>query len=222
MEVWVIPVLSAIIGATLALIGKELIEWYKRPRLEIDFEERGNEKPYIVDQNDFIAAAMGDLKGVYRIKHLRLRIRNKGKKAALNCEAKIEISHSPHKNYSVDAKILHWARRHELLYTKGLNISNPAMDIEKMYSTVDINRNDWEYLEVLRMHYWYLASQGMPQDLSSQLISASVEAIALQFSPDTEYSIKISVFSQNAKPVSRSFNIKWDGTVHGFNSTIVL
>ena len=44
---WGIPIISAFLGATIALIGREFIEWNKRPRLEIDFEDQFNEKPYI-------------------------------------------------------------------------------------------------------------------------------------------------------------------------------
>ncbi|MFC2066959.1 hypothetical protein ACFLUO_07960 [Chloroflexota bacterium] len=219
---WGLPFITAIGGAVLTLVARELLDWYKRPKLEINFEEREGVKHHIADVNDFIKAAIGGSGEVYRIKYLRFKVNNKGRRAAFNCEAKLEITSTDrHPAYS-DSKILHWARRHDLLHTTGLDISNPIQDIEKIYSPVNLNRNDFELLEVLKMHYHYSGNKGIPPDLRSQLTSASVEAIALTFTQDVEYTLKVSVYSHNANPASKSFRIKWDGTVVGFNSQIVL
>jgi len=223
MENWVISLLSAFGGAVAALIGRELIEWFKRPRLEIDFEERGREKPYIIDVNDYVAAAKGDSRGTYRIKHLRLKVQNKGKQAALNCEAKLSLASDSKNGQPADAKIIHWSRRDYLLYTKGFEVGNPITDSEKAYAPIDISRNDIEYIEVLRIPYWHtsLPNGEMPKNITPELESASVRAIGLVFHPNTEYQLKVTVYSKNASPVSKTFNFKWDGTLEGFNSEVI-
>ncbi len=224
MPQWVVNILSAFGGAIVALVGKEMVDWWKQPRLEIDLKAKEKSNPYITDNNDFVNAAKGDSRETYRIKYLRLKVKNIGRRAALNCSAKIEITHAGKTRIYSDSKILHWSRHHELIYTKGLDVGSPVIntpqDIEKIYSPVDINSKDFELLEVLRMRYHYSGS--VSPDLPSELTSASVDAIALIFQKDVEYSIKVSVFSYNAKPVSKSFRIKWNGTVDGFNSDIVL
>ena len=159
MDSWLINLLSAIGGAGIALLGKEFIEWLKRPRLEIDFEESKGEKPHIADFNDYISAATGGSGNTYRVKYLRLKVNNKRKLPAFNCEAKLEITHTDkHPVYS-DSKILHWARRHDLLYTTGLDAKTPVQDIEKSYSPVDINSNNFEFLEVLKIQYHYSVTE---------------------------------------------------------------
>ena len=87
-----IALLTAIGGALITLATRELLDYYKRPRLVIEFETRGKIRPYITDVNDFIAAAKGTSKGIYRIKYLRLKVHNKGRKFAQNCEAKLELN----------------------------------------------------------------------------------------------------------------------------------
>jgi len=223
MPEWLITLISVIVGAAIGIGGTELIQWRKRPKLVINFEERNKIKPYITDVNDYIAAAKGTSKGVYRTKYLRLKVHNKGKNAALNCEPKLELALGSGNDEPNNASTIHWSRRDYLLYTKDLDLITPVTDMEKAYAPIDINRDEVEYLEVLRMHYWYSIkpNKRMPQ-LKSELTSASVPTVALLFQPDTEYYLKVTVYSKNAVPVYKSFKIKWDGTVDGFNSDTVI
>ena len=89
MEIWAIPLATAVGGAVVVLLLREFVEWCKRPRFEIDFEERAGQKPYIPDYNNEAMQTAGD---IHRIKYLRLMVHNKGKKPAMDCEAKLEIS----------------------------------------------------------------------------------------------------------------------------------
>ena len=104
---WGLPLITAIGGAVITLVARELVDWYKRPKLKIDFGTRGKIQPYITDVNDFIAASKGTSNGIYRIIYFRLKVHNKGRKAALNCEAKLELNIINGDRESSNQKIFH-------------------------------------------------------------------------------------------------------------------
>ncbi|MBI4303948.1 MAG: hypothetical protein HY665_06380 [Chloroflexi bacterium] len=216
---WGVPIVAALLGAVAALIGREFVEWSKRPKLQLDFEARDEIKPYIIEQNDDVEAARRGANA--KTKCLRLRVYNKGKQVATNCEAKISVNVGNNKNAPVSTSYLHWARRDYLLYTRNMEISDPITDFEKAYAPIDINRDDMEYLEVLRMGYWYKSSS-VPSNTKPEFVgSASIPAIALRLQSDTAYGFRVTVFSSNATPVSRDFQVKWDGSIDGFNAEMV-
>jgi len=219
LDIWVIPLLTAIGGAAIALLGGVLISWLRRPKLAIDFEERGGMKPYLIEQNDYIGVVIRRA-SFSRTKFLRLRVSNKGKQPARNCEAKLNLTVADEKA-PISTTYLHWARRDLLLYTKNMDISQPVTDYEKAYAPIDINRNDTEYLEVLRMNYWY-AGNKMPENIKPEgLESASIPIIALVLQPNVTYKLKVTIFSNNAAPASKGIKLTWDGTIKGFDSGIV-
>ena len=218
---WGIPIIAAFLGATIALVGREVIEWYKRPRLEIDFEERDRIKPYIIEQNDYIGAVIHG-PSVARMKFLRLKVHNKGKQPANYCEAKLSLTVA-NEDAPTSTTYLHWARRDLLLYTRDMDISQPVTDYEKAYAPIDINRGDTEYLEVLRVSYWYQGNKE-PEILKPEgegLTSASIPTIALVLQPNVLYNLTVTVFSSNAAPASKDFKVKWDGTKAGFAPRVV-
>jgi len=216
---WWALLVSAFGGAILTLIGSWFVEWIKRPKLKIDFEERQGIKPYIIELDDHIGIVIHRASSS-RNKYLRLRVKNVGRQLAKRCEAKISIEVAE-KNAQVSNSYLHWARRDLLLYTTGLDISQPKTSYEKAFEPIDINRGEEEYLEVLKMNYWYTGNR-LPDTIKPDFESSSIPDIALIIQPNTKYVIKVTVYSSNAKPVCKNFFLeKWDGTINGFGANIV-
>jgi len=222
MEVWVIPLLAAIGGATIALIGKELIEWYKRPRLEIDFEKREGQSPYILDLNDETRAEAGQ---THRVKYLRLRVCNKGRKPAMNCEAKLEITKITINEIESDiasTKVaLHWSRHDPILYSRDGDISTGLLDnAEKVFAPIDLNISDDEPVDVLRLPYSFstLPNTNHSPNPYPFIESASLRQLRLQ--PNWSYQCKVTVYASTATPKSFKFKVNWDGKVDGFNKAI--
>ena len=112
MTEWISNLLSAIGGVVVALLGRVLIEWFRQTRLEIDFEERAGQKPYTPDYNNETMKTAGD---VHRIRYLRLKVCNKGKKPAMDCEAKLELNVE---KGEINKVALHWSRRDPALYSE--------------------------------------------------------------------------------------------------------
>ncbi|GAI89175.1 unnamed protein product, partial [marine sediment metagenome] len=136
MDTWVIPLLTAIGGASVALIGKEVIELFKRPRLVVDFERSKSEYPLIQDYNDENMKAAGTS---FRIEFLRLIVLNKGKTTAYDCEAKMELIETRRKTRY--RKSLHWSKRDRRIYST----------LDQVYSPINLNRNDEETVDILQL-----------------------------------------------------------------------
>ena len=81
-------VLAGFIGATIAVLIREGIEYWRRPRLKIDFEGMYGKKPYVGDYEDRSIPNTGSSR---RVKFLRVIVRNEGRKPAMDCEAKLEL-----------------------------------------------------------------------------------------------------------------------------------
>ena len=208
MENWVISLLSAFGGAVAALIGRELIEWFKHPRLEIDFEERKGEKPYILDLlNDRITTI-----GVEeRFKFLRLTLKNDGKSPAMNCEARIEISDKD--DNEILKTTLHWARNDPAIYGED--------KLDKIYAPIHLNPKDNEELDVFCLRYCkekQYDENGKPfigHRNEPNFYTMSFRRIPLE--RNTEYIIRTSVYANNAASKAFRFKVNWDGTLEGFN-----
>jgi len=218
METWIIPLLTAIGGAIVALIGRELIEWSKRPRFEIDFEEREGQKPYIPDYNDEGIRSAGD---TYRVKYLRLIVRNKGKKPAMNCEAKLELviegaSDATHK------VALHWSRRDPRLYSTSGDVELGVIDEpEKVFAPINLNINDEETVDILTLPYSFstVADTDHSPRFPPHIETVSLRQLVLQ--PKNTYHCKVTVYSSNTTPESFKFKVNWDGTLEGFNKAFI-
>jgi hypothetical protein len=211
METWVIPLITAIGGAVVALIGREVIEWYKRPNLNIDFEERAGQKPYTPDYNDWSMQTTGE---IHKIKYLRLIVHNRGKKPAMDCEAKLEISVE---GGEINKVALHWARRDPALYSKSRYIEESLADPERVFAPISLNIDDKEPVDVLSLSYHYstLANTDHSPHFVSHLESASLRQ--LQLEENITYSAKVTIYSSNTMPKSFKFKVNWDGTLEGFN-----
>jgi len=213
MGSWVINIIYAIGGAVVALIGRELIEWFRRPRFEIDFEEREGKKPYIPDYNDEGMQSAGN---TYRIKYLRLIVRNKGKKPAMDCEAKLGLSVGS-ESKEISKVALHWSRRDPALYSKYRYISDASADPEKIFAPISLNVNDEEPVDVLSLSYSYST---IPDTDHSPRFPPYIESASLrqlELHANTTYSAKVTIYSSNTMPKSFKFKVNWDGTLEGFD-----
>jgi hypothetical protein len=195
---WGIPLLSAIGGAAVALIGRELIELFKSPRLIIDFERSENEYPLIQNYNDESVIASGI---TFRILYLRLVISNKGRSTANDCEAKLELISTQRKTRY--RKSLHWSKRDPRIY-KSLDL---------IYAPINLNRNDEETVDILQLQY----SQGNtdPEPRPNPHIE-TVSPSTLWLYKDEEYYIKITIYARNTTSKPFYFKVEWDGTIQGF------
>jgi hypothetical protein len=210
METWAIPLVTAVGSAVVVLLLRELVEWYKRPRFGIDFEERAGQKPYTPDYNNEKMQITGE---THRIKYLRLIVHNKGKRPAMDCEAKLEISVE---GGDASKVALHWSRRDPALYPRDL-----VTDPEKIFVPISLNIDDKEPVDVLSLQYHYstLANTDHSPHFISHLESVSLRQ--LQLYANTVYFAKVTVYSSNTMPKSFKFRVNWDGTLEGFNKAFI-
>lgn len=199
MESWVVPVLTAIGGAAVALIGRESIEWFKRPRLSIDFERSKDAYPLTADYNDESIKAAGTS---FRIVFLRLNVRNKGQTTAYDCDAKMELIETRRKDHY--RKSLHWSKRDPRLYDS----------LDQIYSPINLNRNDEETVDVLQLKYSYTNTD--PQRRPSPDIE-TVSLGILQLQSNIDFFIKVTIYARNTTSKLFYFKVNWDGTIDGFN-----
>ncbi|MCK4829699.1 hypothetical protein KA005_78975 [bacterium] len=214
MPEWLISLISVIVGAAIGIGGTELVQFLKRPRLEIDFEEKEKQKPYIPDFNDESVSASGI---TFRVRYLRLRIRNIGKKPATDCEPKLEIF-IENEVEPASKTTLHWSRRDPALYSNyGEGGALLSVEPEKVYAPISLNINDEETVDVFRLQYSFsttpntdLTPRGYPH-----IESISLRQLVIQ--SNSSYHCKVTVYASNAIPKSFSFITCWDGTLKGFN-----
>ena len=198
---WVINIFSAIGGAIIALLGGILVSWLRRPKLEIDFEKLMGASPRIVD------FSLGEhILGIEsKARFLRLRVYNVGRKPALNCEAKVVVLLEEDKDTAVQT--LHWARRDPKLYT----------GLDQIYAPIHINSRDNELLDVLELNYNVdIDTQGI-KDLSPDDCIETVSPYSIMLERNKTYQLETTVYANNAISKPFRFQVKWDGTVEGFN-----
>lgn len=212
---WGIPLLTAIGGAAFTLSLQQIYEWDRRPKLDIDFEERGGQKPYIPDYNDESMRSAGY---VARIKYLLLRVHNKGRKPALDCEAKLEVVLNEAKNTPYNV-VLHWSRRDPAIYSEvgdGGILLSP--NNEKVFAPINLNVNDKETVDVLMLPYLFSTVPNTDHTPKFQLFIESADFHRrLKLQPKTKYICKVTVYSSTANPKTFKFNVDWDGTLDGFS-----
>jgi hypothetical protein len=193
-----IPLLTAIIGAAVALVGKEIIAWWRRPKLIIDFESSVNEYPVIQDYNDMVIGGDGSSS---RVIMLRLNVVNRGKTTAYDCEAKMDLVTPVRK--SKYRQTLHWSKHHPAIYKSP----------EQIYSPINLNRNDSETLDTILLRYGTVDSD--PKKIQSHMETYS--AGGLQLYGNEDYYIKVTIYARNTTSRSFNFRVNWNSTIEGFN-----
>jgi hypothetical protein len=187
-------IISAFSGAAAVLICRELIAWYRRPRLVVDFERTKNEYPLTQNYND---AIMGGNGTSFRIIFLHLNVINKGKTTAYDCEAKMDLIATKSNNKS--RAPLHWSKLSPAMYKS----------IEQLYTPINLNRNDNEIIDVLRLQYINLDSD----PLHIETYSPS----GFWLSSNQDYYVKVTVYARNTTSQPFCFKVNWDGTIQGFS-----
>jgi len=194
MPEWIVAILSALA----ALILREVYEWLRRPRFEIDFEEHDKRKPCILDLQT--APQISNLPS--KAKFIRLVAHNKGRKPAMDCEAKMVITVG--ENREPVTPILHWSRRNSIVYETP----------ERIYAPLHVNRADKEQLDLFQLSY----EPGMAIGLGACIESAS--ALPYQFERDITYNIAVTIYARNTVSKPFLFTLRWDGTLEGFDNAV--
>jgi hypothetical protein len=199
MADWAIALLSAAVAAALTILGREIVEWWRRPRLEIDFEEVNGHKPYI---HDLLRAAGEEVKPeMNKVMFLRLNVHNAGRNPAMNCEAKMTILKEGKEE--PETPIIHWTRKDPTIYK----------EIDQHFTPISVNRNDSEKLDTLILLY---SSQG-PEQVDK---IGTLSHRRYFFERHIPYHIKVTVYASNADPRDFKFTLYWDGTLDGFHKAV--
>ncbi len=212
MQEWLISLISVVVGAAIGVGVRELVQWCKRPRLEIDFDKFPR-----ADWNDYEAQGEGyhGNQAVYKAKFLRLAVTNKGKSPALNCEARLRLK------TKLDAYIspVHWTKRDPILYRR-FEDGKKVLELDKIFVPIDISSKNSETLDLIKFPYWFSIAPDPDADHSpkrdTQYISLVTPLNNLMLFSDDEYFIEVTVYAHNAKATNFEFRCKWDGTVEGF------
>ncbi len=201
---WWIPLLSAIGGAIIALIGKEITDWVRRPRLNTDFEKRGKLYPFIFNIQENYVTREGDLMSSKGKKYIRLCVFNKGKSTAFGCEIKLEIR-NVNKSDIERPTILKWTR------------TEPRLHEKNTYSqeSITINRDDKEFFNLA--HLSFTKSKNVTENKTDSWVSIEDPDNSFFIGKNIHYQIKTTVSSNNAEPSIFFMNIYWDGTEEGFD-----
>jgi hypothetical protein len=202
MPEWAIVLLSAVAGSVLTMLIRGVIEWWRRPRLKIDFEEVGGQKPYILDlswESDD-AVPVGKTP---RVKFIRLNVQNAGRKPALDCEAKLVIFECGKREPVVP--IIHWSRRDYKVYKT----------LDQQYAPIHLNRSDDETLELLMLRYYAEETELLPG-----VVIMSRSHRIHSFRRNVTYLIQVTVYASNAVSNPFSLELRWDGTLDGFNKAV--
>jgi len=210
MPEWLISLISVVVGAAIGVGVKELVQWCKRPRLEIDFDKFPR-----ADWNDYEArdAAYHGNQTDYKVKFLRLTVTNKGKSPALSCEARLVLK-TKLDSYTSP---VHWTKRDPILYRRFEN-GKKVLELDKIFVPIDISSKKSETLDVIRFPYWFHTAPNADHSSKrdTQYISLVTPLDNLMLFLDDEYFIEVTVYAHNAKATNFEFRCKWDGTVEGF------
>jgi hypothetical protein len=182
------------LGGSIATILRELISWIRRPELQLfldltalkEFEQRSIEEGLLLGWRKFI----------------RLKVHNKGLRAAHYCEAKIEPFNEKGQTL-FDPSILHWVRRYAAVYPRT----------QDQYVPITVNRRDHEFLDVVYID----RSASPPNTIEVKTFSHRPYPL----SPNKDYRLKVTVFSTNAGAKSLTISFRWDGTWNGFHANCV-
>jgi hypothetical protein len=204
---WGVPLLSALGGSIITIVIREFVVWRRRPILKLDFEERKGTKPYILDlRNDKSVAGAEE-----RFKFLRLKLKNEGRRAAMNCEGRIEISDKD--DNEILKTTLHWARNDPAIYGED--------KLDKVYAPIHLNPKDKEELDVFCLGY----CNEIQYDQNSKRFMATrtepnfntMSFRTYRLDSQTDYFVKVTVYANNATSKPLHFKVNWDGTLLGFD-----
>jgi len=181
----------------------------KKPKLEIKLQRRNKQYPYIHTRdvvNEEGQTSQRDLPGGRReyrkAREMELDVTNNGKTPAYNCEGKCEVQKDG-KIQPIEPLLLYWSRK---LPFARRDPGEPK--------PITINRNDREELRFLRLEFWSeYGTEELWQRHGVDIVGLSIDGFRrCNIQRGHEYTIKITVFSENAEPASKRFRVEWDGS----------
>lgn len=193
--IWIWAALSAIGTLSLAIlvVYKDIIS---QPVIDIEFEQiepfcRQAPTPVsiITPQGEASTVITASLTDGYWI---RIKVTNKGKSVANNCEGRlVEIHNGDGSLFQpFDPVVLHWVGRRD-------------------FNRININSQDYEYLDVL------YTLNGDDEAVINCEESRPIGTLPLRGIdtrlPPAPYFIKISISSGNAKSISKEYLVEWNG-----------
>lgn len=188
--------LSAVAGGAVSLGGRQLLVYWRRPKLSLDLHEAGGQRPYIAQRtlirreakNEQDAVASGEL-----VKDIHLIVQNQGYRPAKGCEARLDIYHE---GEEIPKPIrLGWRRRPPIYYQD----LNDWEIMRQRTAPVDINRKSHAQLDLLRL-----------RTVENKLTTLS-SFRSHDFEKDTEYRLDLTITSSNADPRELSLRLNWNG-----------
>ncbi len=186
------PLLTAVLGSVVTILGREIIEWLRRPNLQVTLDLSALNEFRLMDDGNFQGWA----------KYVRLKVHNNGMRAARCCESKIEPL-DEQENSLFDPSILHWVRKYFAIYRR----------LEDQFAPISISRGDHEFLDVIDIN----RSSSPPYTIAVRTFSHRPYTLLGK----RTYRLKVTVFSENAEPRSVTIFFSWDGTWEGFNEGCV-
>jgi len=189
-QVWIWTALSAIGTLSLALlvVYKDFIS---QPIIDAEFEQN----------EPFCGAALtpiiltgtpGQTTPTTNGYWIRIRVINRGKIAANNCEGRlVEIRHSNGSMFQpFDPVVLHWVGRRD-------------------FNRININSQDYEYLDVI---YTLNGNNEAIINCEESRPIGTLPPRGIRTSlPSGSYIIKVSISSGNAKSISKNYSVEWNG-----------
>jgi hypothetical protein len=188
---WVWTALSAIgtLGLALLVVYKDILS---RPIIDIEFEQ---EEPFCRQGLSPTGSAPGPglptptTNGYW----IRIRVINHGRTAANKCEGRLVEIRLPNGQLfqPFDPVVLHWVGRND-------------------FNRININSHDFEYLDVL------YTLNGNPDTIINCPESRPLGALPPRgirtVLPAGNYRIRLSISSENARPITRDYLVDWNGT----------
>lgn len=174
-------------GSVLTLVGGQVISWWFRPKIKIEFEN--NMRPFCVQ----------DPPGQGQIYWMRIKVTNSGRSTAKNCLGRIVqfldyrkdpiVDHDPVQLHWVGTP---WVRRPEEL---------TLLKLERM----DLQNGRYEFLDML------VTRPGFHRALlfvSADDLFGSNPAMV----PVGTSCIQVTVYGENVKPCTKEYKIDWSDT----------
>lgn len=202
----IFTLLGTLLGTVLGVFLRELIDWFRRPKLKVAFEHG---EPCL-----FLG------------RYFRLKVLNKGRSAARNCTAKFSFTEADEKDWR-RGEILHWARREPLVYGRD------PKRVDEMYSPITIAKDDYELLDVFYLEEatpplesseppkselpnlylysfpWFESSQIGPK------VSSTTNLDRFRINKATLYKSRVTVYCDNGSPKTFLFYFKFEnGQLH--------
>ena len=199
---WVTGICTLLLGA-IALWGSSLVELWKRPKLEISYHHQTPDCHKTEDKRG---------SNTYPVHIFRFRVINNGKTVARDCQAVIEAI------AEIDGK------GHVINPNKGYTPANILWGSGLMTDTINIYPNRLHYCGLCRVpsakfqknhniedHYVDPHGINFPLGFILEIGKGFNFFSQPNRFPAGKYRLKISIYSSNAAPCTKVFEINWSG-----------